>query len=285
MTDLIIEFRYYERGGWCNLFIHNHKLHIHHFLLALTVIANYGCAELISSYYHLPIDWIKYDNIIDLYGRTTFTGMHCGLLFYINSYIGCAGCAGCDVKEDVIFLVVSLVANGAFSYISSLDDLQSSLSANAEAGFVFTPVTGIVYIGAFLVTIILIVTGLYINHPSLLEITLRIAFTLWFSLWAYAFFNVFGNIHLHHTLITYVLCLWAFKKNRFHKLLFYISLGIFIQGVANYGDIHLITAYNNTGAGCAGCPGCGGKVVTETIVYKCEIDAYENICEWCFFSC
>ena len=92
MTDLIIEIRYYERGGWCNLFIHNHKLHIHHFLLALTVIANYGCAELISSYYQLPIDWIKYDNIIDLYGRTTFTGMHCGLLFYINSYIGCPGC-------------------------------------------------------------------------------------------------------------------------------------------------------------------------------------------------
>ena len=30
MTDLIIEIRYYERGGWCNLFIHNHKLHIHH---------------------------------------------------------------------------------------------------------------------------------------------------------------------------------------------------------------------------------------------------------------
>ena len=287
MTEWIIEIRHYDRTHWYNLFIHKlyihklyiRKLYIHNFLLALTIIANYVCVVLISSYYGLPVDWVKYDNIIDLYRRTTFTGMHCGMLFYINGDIGCEGCEGCHVQEDAMFLVVSLVANGAFSYISSLDNLQSSLSVNGEAGVVFTRATGLAYGGAFVGSIILIGAGLYVDRPSLVDIAVRVVISSWFSLWAYALFNVFGNIHLHHTLITYILCLWSFKKNRFHKLLFYISLGIFIQGAVNYGDIQLITAYNNTEDGCAG---CGGKVVTETIVYRCEIEDYETICEWCF---
>lgn len=278
MTRLTIDVRHCDCAQCYNRVIHINKLYLHHFLMALTIVANYVCAQLISSYYGLPVDFVKYDNIIDLYGRTTFTGMHCLLLFYTNGYIG-DGCRVSDVKENAMFLGVSLIANVAFSYISSLENLQGSLSADGKSGFGFTAITTIAYAGALVGSIILIGAGVYIDRPSLVDISLRSVVSAWFSLWAYALFNVFGNIHLHHTLITYVLCLWAFKKNRCHKLMFYISLGIFIQGAVSYGDTPLITAHNNTGAGCAG---CAGEVVTETIIYKCEFDNYEDICDGCF---
>tara|TARA_B100000945_G_C19820462_1_gene340375 strand:- start:140 stop:403 length:264 start_codon:yes stop_codon:yes gene_type:complete len=85
-----------------------------------------------------------------------------------------------------------------------------------------------------------------------------------------------GNVHLHHRLFSFILCLWCYQQKTSIKILFFISLGIFIQGSIVYPYTEMIDSVIEKEETMI-----VGPKVKKIYIYKCDFD-YEEICEFCF---
>ena len=102
------------------------------------------------------------------------------------------------------------------------------------------------------------------------------------------FFNNNISLHSHHIFFALMFCVWFYQNNTITKYLFFISLGILIQGFSNYKYDGLITFYlNNTKIQCENSIIYKDKVTYQTI-YKCEKEfdlEEEYLCNLCYDIC
>ncbi len=113
------------------------------------------------------------------------------------------------------------------------------------------------------------------------------------------------NLHLHHRFFSFICCLWCYQKQFVIRMLFFIALGIFIQGSLVYPYTELIDSYEskiimytNTSdisdisdtsdisdisdiSDTSDISDISDTKIKEVIIYKCDF-SFEDICEICF---
>ena len=238
------------------------------FLTLLTII-NYLTSKSICINYKLPHDCLIDETIYDKYNSLSYLFFYIYLLYYFNNL---KHICNYNFFTKFMFFFITLISNLVFSFCSSIKELQSSIQFNnihiIETKFI------LLYIFILGLPIVLIIINLFIKKPSFNEIFFRIIFLLWFIIWIKIFYNNNLNVHIHHIFFSFVICIWCFQKNIIIKIIFFISMGIFIQGFANYKYEGLITSsqLDNTNE--------SDIIYKDKIIYKCdyELEFIDYIC-------
>ena len=92
------------------------------------------------------------------------------------------------------------------------------------------------------------------------------------------------NLHLHHRFFSFICCLWCYQKQFVIRMLFFIALGIFIQGSLVYPYTELIDSYESKiimYTNTSDISDISDTKIKEVIIYKCDF-SFEDICEICF---
>lgn len=239
--------------------------------LPAILITNY----LITTHFcnrHFPRDCIKYQNTNDLYERLTNLIINSLLIFYVNKIRK-------GIKFNKIYLcyfILTILSNLMFSYVSSVDMFQSSLNPQRDINTKYNNQTTILYIFAFSTPVIVISYNFYKTTPKVKDIVLRVIITSWYTFWSLLMYKHMGNVHLHHRLFSFILCLWCYQTKTPTKILFFVSLGIFIQGSIVYPYTEMIDSIIEKEDGIIIEP-----QVKEVYIYKCDFN-YEEICDFCY---
>ena len=249
--------------------------------LILILIPNTLLIQLLCQY-GFPDGCVQFKNVYDLYQRLTNLIINTAFIFYINKTH-----KHVKLNKEYIFLFfVSIISNLTFSYISSVDVFKSSLNPKKSGTTNYNAYATTLYALIFSIPTI-IITYNFIKHtrPKLKEIIPRIFITVWYTLWSVLLYTNMDNLHLHHRFFSFICCLWCYQKQFIIKMLFFIALGIFIQGSLVYPYTELIDSYElntNTMASPIIIQNTNTSVIVkEVIVYKCEY-TFEQMCEICF---
>lgn len=219
-----------------------------------------------------PDDCIEYEYIYDLYERLTNLIINLLLIFYINK-------TRTSIKFNniyIFFFFLTILSNIIFSYVSSIDMFKSSLNPQRDSNPNYNNKTTILYIVIFSTPVIVICYNFYKKTPKLKDVILRVIITSWYTIWSLLMYKYMGNIHLHHRLFSFIICLWSYQTKISTKILFFVSLGIFIQGSIVYPYTEMIDSVIEKEETVIPEP-----KVKEVYIYKCNFD-YEEICEFCF---
>ena len=247
------------------------KLNNSVFFFTLLTIINYLICRTICIHHKLPHDCLVDETIYDKYNSLFNLCLYIYFLYYFNNL---KDICNYNFLIKIMFFIISLISNFLFSFCSSIKELQSSLQFNniynIENKFV------ILYCFIIGLPILIIIINLIINKPTFNELILRVFFLLWFTIWIKIIYNEYLHIHIHHIFFSFIICIWSFQKNIVGRIIFFISLGIFIQGFANYKYEGLITPYqiqlddNNE----------PDIIYKDKIIYKCdyELEFIDYIC-------
>jgi len=219
----------------------------------------------------LPTDCVRYENIYDLYERLTNLIINSSLIFYVNK-------TRKSIKFNrkyVFYFILTILSNLMFSYVSSIDLFKSSLTPRKDENITYNMYTTILYISTLSIPIIVVSYNFLKDIPKIKDVMLRIIITAWYTAWSILMYNDFGSVHLHHRLFSFILCLWCYQHKTLTKILFFASLGIFIQGSIVYPYTELIDSASKESEPVI------TETITEVIIYKCEIN-YEDICDYCY---
>ncbi len=242
------------------------KIYLPALIVSNYLITTYLCNE------DFPDECIEYQYIYDLYERLTNLIINLSLIFYINKTRN-------SIKFNniyIFFFFLTILSNLLFSYVSSIDMFQSSLNPQRDNKLYYNNQTTILYIVVFLTPAIVISYNFYKTTPKVKDILLRVIITCWYTIWSLLMYKHMGNVHLHHRLFSFILCLWCYQTKTPTKILFFVSLGIFIQGSIVYPYTEMIDSVIEKEETMI-----VGPKVKKIYIYKCDFD-YEEICEFCF---
>ncbi len=243
------------------------------FFILLTII-NYFISRTICLYHNLPYDCAVNETIYDKYNNLFYLFFYIYFLYYFNNL---KDISNYNLSTKFCFFLISLISNFLFSFGSSIKEIQGSIQLNnaynIDNNFI------LLYCIIIVLPILIIIINFIKNMPSVNEIFIRIILLLWFIIWNKIIYNenIDITIHIHHIFFSFMFCIWCFQKNIIIRTIFFISLGIFIQGFSNYKYEGLIT-YNvdNTDY--------PNIIYKEKIIYKCEYEL-EFIDYICFEIC
>lgn len=240
------------------------------FFILLTII-NYFVSRSICVYHGLPSDCIVNETIYDKYNNIFYLFFYIYFLYYFNNL---KGIHNYNVFTKFCFFLISLISNFLFSFGSSIKELESSIQFNNT--YIIDKNIILLYCIIIVLPILIIIINFIKNIHSFNEIFIRIISLLWFIIWNKIIYNENINIHIHHIFFSFIFCIWCFQTNIIIRIIFFISLGIFIQGFANYKYEGLIT-YKIDNVDNNGYP----KIIyKDKIIYKCEYetDFIDYIC-------
>ena len=215
-----------------------------HIIILTNTVVTYVLCFLANS----PNDCVHFNNVNDTFTRITNMLLHILFLFYFNKLYDFDSYHIYNFNNynnqlnHAIKNIICLGSNVTFSYISSINVLQSSITPERNKNFEINNVLITIYAIVTFITGFVIVKNICLRSTSLVDILNRIIITLWYSIWAFIFFKYSNNVHLHHTLFSFLTCIWCYKNTPSMQIIFFISLGIFIQGSVNYPCVGLISS-------------------------------------------
>jgi len=244
-------------------------------LMMTIVIANYASSRVACVYQSLPYDCVPDENLFDTFERTT------NLLFYTVVLYKLNNLTTLDKYSPWTnggFVITSVGSNLIFSYISSIREMHSSFQLNNNNEL--NEYANYIYITILIFQLLLTTTNLARFRFIARDVFARVTIFAWFGGWIYLLDSNDTPLHLHHTFFSLLICLLNYHDNLQTRLVFFASLGIFIQGFANYKYEGLISQSNSN----------HHKIICiDKIIYKCdyenniEINYYDNICQdFCF---
>jgi hypothetical protein len=248
-------------------FIYN-KLNNSFTFFSLLTIINYFISRTICLYHSLPSDCVVNETIYDKYNNLFYLFLYIYFLYYFNNL---KDICNYNFFTKFCFILISLISNFLFSFASSIKELESSIQLNNR--YIIDKKFIILYCIIIVFPILIIIINFIKNIPSFNEILIRIILLLWFIIWNKIIYNKNIHIHIHHIFFSFIFCIWCFQKNIIIRIIFFISLGIFIQGFANYKYEGLLT-YN------IGNTDYPKIIYKDKIIYKCEyeIEFIDYIC-------
>ncbi len=265
----------------CNITIntnlYNNCYHISSIFIFFLVIINYTVNRYICNKYKIPYDCIQNIKLYDKYLSLTNLFIYIILLYYLNSL---KKIYKHKFITKIIFIIVTLISSFLFSYISSIEIIRGSIQTDNNNNIDINNITIILYLFLLILPIIILIINFIYNKPSFKDIFNRIFIIGWFTLWCFSIYKTNNNIniHFHHIFFSLIFCILFYQKNIIIQIIFFISLGIFIQGFSNYKYEGIITLYkNNTNLACENNIVYKNKIIKsyETDyknVYKCEYE-------------
>ena len=259
------------------------------YIIGLFVIVASNCSfsYVICEYANLPNDCVPYSSINDAYDRITFMSLHILLLFYVNnahhlkSYHICDFCNDNTTIKCLVNCTLSLGSNIMISYISSIDVLEGSITPQKNKQMEMTPYLISIYAVVVFIPCCFIVKNICQRTTKTIDVVKRTFITLWFAIWSVLLYQKSNNVHLHHTLFSFITCIWCYQDNILIQILFYISLGIFIQGTICYPNVGLVSSELKTRVKTDDAIENNSTINCPNVVYiyTCEMDV---ACEMCF---
>ena len=134
------------------------------------------------------------------------------------------------------------MSNVLFSLISSMKEFRKSLHPHKYFREQYNHYTIVAYAFVIILPSGIIIYNFINNKPKKQEIIIRLLMTLWFVIWSLLLYITMDNVHLHHRLFSFIFCLWSYQEKLIIQILFFVSLGIFIQGSMIYPYVGLISS-------------------------------------------
>ena len=203
-------------------------------IFILCAFVNVIFSKVVCIYFTMPYDCVINNDLYSTFDTTTNLGLYCILIYYFNNL---HTLVKYKLRVNVFLIIISLISNYVFSYVSSIESLRSSVqlhdtkNSNVHANYIYIAIL----IFQFFFTGYTIVKEPF--RP--LDIFLRFAFVLWFVIWIYVVYD--SSIHLHHTFFSLLICVINYQNNLPSRIVFFTSFGIFIEGFVNYKYEGLIT--------------------------------------------
>ena len=227
--------------------------------MSLCVTSNVLLSKIVCVYFTLPCDCVRDISLYNTFNTITNLGFYCIFIYNFNNLH--------TLREDKLYqkfilMLVSLISNYMFSYISSIDELQSSIQLHgAKRNNTYAyHIYNIIIIFQVCFTTYNIIK----NKSKLTDISIRVIIISWFVIWFYVICNNSETrIHLHHILFSLIVCIINYQNNLPTRIIFFTSLGVFIQGFINYKYEGLITEVIETEP---------HIITVDRIIYRCEYD-------------
>lgn len=204
------------------------------------VTINYYTNRFVCKNYEIPYDCIQKDSLYDKHNSLSNLCIYILLLYYLNNL---QKIHKHKFITKIFFIIITLVSGISFSYISSFEILRSSLQFGK--GFDLNNNIIVIYLVLLILPVIILLGNFFYNKPSFHDIFSRLFLIGWFVLWCFLIYQENENIkvHAHHIFFSLIFCVLFYQKNLIIRIIFFISLGIFIQGFSNYNYDGLITFY------------------------------------------
>ena len=227
--------------------------------MILCVISNILLSKTLCVYFTLPYDCVSDISLYDTFDAITNLSFYCIFLYNFNHL---HSLLKHKLYQKFILLLISLISNCTFSYISSIDELQSSIQLH-DAKRINT-YAYYIYMTIIIFQLCFTSYNIIKNQSKLTDISIRVIIILWFVIWIYfVYTNSETNIHVHHILFSLIVCIINYQNNLPTRIVFFTSLGVFIQGFINYKYEGLITEVIETEP----------RIMTfNRNIYKCEYD-------------
>lgn len=239
--------------------------------LFTVVVTNYGTSTILCRQYSLPYDCEIDGQLFYTFERSTSMFVYIVLLYNFNHL---DNLKNYGLWEKSFFMFISVGSNCLFSYISSIEELRSSFQLDKTKEMnEFNKYASYIYVSILIFQALLTTNNLARNGVNMRDIHLRIIIFTWYGIWCYLLYiNDDKPIHLHHTFFSLLICILNYHDNFVTKILFFVSLGIFIQGIVNYKYEGLITQNTEPNS---------NTIYVDKIIYKCE---YEYAAEFAYFD-